>query len=123
MDQNGDGKLTIFGPPPGQHWAPARNIWHQYAYNPLFINDDGTVPQYMQNPRHLQNGKYNNFMVQESLIDEDGNYPVAAASLFGDITCIDYDPVMKEYALSPSGVEKTIRCIEDSGQQSSQSAL
>ena len=42
-----DGRLTIFGPPPGQHWAPARNIWHQYAYNPLFINDDGTVPQYI----------------------------------------------------------------------------
>ncbi|HMT72205.1 MAG TPA: hypothetical protein PKD16_18710, partial [Saprospiraceae bacterium] len=43
------GRLTIFGPPPGQRWAPARNIWHQYAYNPLFINDDGTVPQYMHN--------------------------------------------------------------------------
>ncbi|MCB9308453.1 MAG: gliding motility-associated C-terminal domain-containing protein [Lewinellaceae bacterium] len=104
MDQNGDGKLTIFGPPPGQHWAPARNIWHQYAYNPLFINDDGTVPQYMQNPATYKNGKYNNFMVQESLIDEDGNYPVAAASLLGDITCINSDPVMKEYIVT-FGVE------------------
>ncbi|MBP6540195.1 MAG: VCBS repeat-containing protein, partial [Saprospiraceae bacterium] len=73
-------KLAIFGPPPGQRWAPARNIWHQYAYNPFFINDDGTVPQYMHNPATYKNGKYNNFMVQESLIDEDGNYPVAAAS-------------------------------------------
>ncbi|MCE2790655.1 MAG: hypothetical protein LW630_12185, partial [Saprospiraceae bacterium] len=54
-----NGKLTIFGPPPGQRWAPARKIWHQYAYNPLFINDDGTVPQYMQNPATYKNGKYN----------------------------------------------------------------
>ncbi|MCZ2102627.1 MAG: hypothetical protein LC107_13945, partial [Chitinophagales bacterium] len=35
-------RITIFGPPEGQQWAPARNIWHQYGYNPLFINDDGT---------------------------------------------------------------------------------
>ncbi len=42
MDSNNQGRLTIFGPPLGQRWAPARNIWHQYAYNPLFINDDGT---------------------------------------------------------------------------------
>jgi hypothetical protein len=45
-----NGKLVVFGPPTGQRWAPARKIWHQYAYNPLFINDDGTVPQYMHNP-------------------------------------------------------------------------
>ncbi|MCB0659342.1 MAG: gliding motility-associated C-terminal domain-containing protein, partial [Saprospiraceae bacterium] len=109
-----NGKLTIFGPPPGQHWAPARNIWHQYAYNPLFINDDGTVPKYMHNPATYKNGKYNNFMVQESLIDEDGNYPVAAASLFGDITCIDYDPVMKEYTVT-FGVENRADASKTAG--------
>ncbi|HRO09876.1 MAG TPA: hypothetical protein PK047_13515, partial [Saprospiraceae bacterium] len=32
-----NGRLTIFGPPEGQRWAPARKIWHQYNYNPLFI--------------------------------------------------------------------------------------
>ena len=104
MDSNNQGRLTIFGPPPGQHWAPALNIWHQYAYNPLFINDDGTVPQYMHNPATYKNGKYNNFMVQESLLDEDGNYPVAAASLTGDITCIDYDAAQKTYTIT-FGVE------------------
>ncbi|HRG41413.1 MAG TPA: VCBS repeat-containing protein, partial [Saprospiraceae bacterium] len=92
-------KLAIFGPPPGQRWAPARNIWHQYAYNPFFINDDGTVPQYMHNPATYKNGKYNNFMVQESLIDEDGNYPVAAASLTGTATCIDYDIATQQYTV------------------------
>lgn len=96
-DQNG--KLTIFGPPPGQKWAPARKIWHQYAYNPLFINDDGTVPQYMQNPATYKNGKYNNFMVQESLLDEDGNYNVPAASLTGTISCIDFDVATQQYTI------------------------
>ena len=94
------GRLTIFGPPPGQRWAPARNIWHQYAYNPLFINDDGTVPQYMHNPATYKSGKYNNFMVQESLIDEDGNYPVAAASLTGTAACIDYDIATQQYTVN-----------------------
>ena len=84
------GKLTVFGAPEGQRWAPARNIWHQYAYNPLFINDDGTVPQFQENHATYKNGKYNNFMVQESLIDEDGNVPVPAASLHGEMYCADY---------------------------------
>ena len=92
-------KLAIFGPTLGQRWAPARKIWHQYAYNPLFINDDGTVPQYMHNPATYKNGKYNNFMVQESLIDEDGNYPVAAASLTGTAACIDYDIATQQYTV------------------------
>lgn len=34
-DLDHNGRLTIFGPPPGLRWAPARKIWHQYAYNPL----------------------------------------------------------------------------------------
>ncbi len=99
MDSNNQGHLTVFGPPPGQRWAPARNIWHQYAYNPLFINDDGSIPQYMHNPATYKNGKYNNFMVQESLIDEDGNYPVAAASLTGTAACIDYDVTTQQYTV------------------------
>ncbi|MBK9582849.1 MAG: hypothetical protein IPO48_13355 [Saprospiraceae bacterium] len=65
----------------------------------LFINDDGTVPQYMHNPATYKNGKYNNFMVQESLIDEDGNYPVAAASLTGTAACIDYDIATQQYTV------------------------
>ncbi|MBK8628365.1 MAG: hypothetical protein IPN86_23270 [Saprospiraceae bacterium] len=96
-DQNG--RLIIFGPPPGQRWTPARKIWHQYAYNPLFINDDGTVPQYMHNPATYKNGKYNNFMVQESLIDEYGNYPVPAASLTGSVSCIAFDINTQQYTV------------------------
>src|SRR5690606_21745257 len=63
----------------------------------LFINDDGTVPQYMEDPSTYEGGRYNNYNVQSSLIDEDGNYPAPAASLTGAITCIDYDEDSDSY--------------------------
>ncbi len=90
-------KLAIYGPPSGEIWAPARKIWNQYAYNPLFINDDGTVPQFMENPATFKNGKYNNFMLQESLIDEDGNVALEAASLSAEIHCVDFDVNTQKY--------------------------
>ncbi|GAB6013601.1 FG-GAP repeat domain-containing protein, partial [Viscerimonas tarda] len=31
-------------------WAPSRNVWHQYAYNPTFVNEDLTVPVHAMNP-------------------------------------------------------------------------
>jgi hypothetical protein len=90
-------KLAIYGPPSGERWTPARKIWNQYAYNPLFINDDGTVPQFMENPATFKNGKYNNFMLQESLIDEDGNVALEAASLSAEIHCVDFDVNTQKY--------------------------
>ncbi|MBK9716899.1 MAG: VCBS repeat-containing protein [Saprospiraceae bacterium] len=92
------GRLTIFGSPdtlPG--WAPARPIWNQYAYNPLYINDDLTVPQNPKNQATYMNGKYNNFMQQESLLDSNGMFKKPAASLTGQIKCINYDPLTNEY--------------------------
>ncbi|NOT36809.1 MAG: hypothetical protein HOP11_05485 [Saprospiraceae bacterium] len=100
------GKLTVFGGPDGQEWAPARPIWNQYAYNPLYINDDLTVPQYPKNQATYMNGKYNNFMQQESLLDSNGMYKVAAASLLGDITCINYDPLKDEYVITYNVINK-----------------
>jgi hypothetical protein len=94
------GNLTIFGPPdslPG--WAPARGIWNQYNYHVLNINDDLTVPRVEKNNATYKNGKYNNFYVQESLLDENGMYKKPAASLWGAITCIHYDPVSNQYTV------------------------
>lgn len=99
-------KLTVFGPPDGQEWAPAHPIWNQYAYNPLYINDDLTVPQYPKSQATYMNGKYNNFMQQESLLDSNGMYKVAAASLLGDMTCINYDPLKDEYVITFSVINK-----------------
>ncbi|MBP6173850.1 MAG: hypothetical protein KA458_09935, partial [Saprospiraceae bacterium] len=93
-------RITVFGPPDGDHWAPARGIWNQYAYNPLYINDDLTVPRYQKNQATYRNGKYNNFMQQESLLDSNGFYKSPAASLTGKIQCINYDPITKLYTLT-----------------------
>ncbi|MBV6473186.1 MAG: hypothetical protein JPMHGGIA_01459 [Saprospiraceae bacterium] len=95
------GNLTTFGSPdslPG--WAPARAVWNQYAYNPLYINDDLTVPRVPKNQATYKNGKYNNFLQQESLLDSNGMYKVAAANLWGEIDCIDYDPVAGEFTVT-----------------------
>ncbi len=92
------GKLIVFGSPdslPG--WAPARGIWNQYAYNPLYINDDLTVPQYPKQQATYQNGKYNNFLQQESLLDSNGMYKVASASLLGAIQCVQFDTSAGEF--------------------------
>ncbi|MBK9108606.1 MAG: gliding motility-associated C-terminal domain-containing protein [Saprospiraceae bacterium] len=94
------GKLIIFGPPdslPG--WAPARGIWNQYNYHALNINDDLTVPRVQKNNATYKNGKYNNFFVQESLLDSNGMYLKRAASLSGKIKCINYDPINDEYTV------------------------
>lgn len=59
----------------GEPWAPARSVWNQYNYNPLYVNDDLTIPRYPQNPAQPLQGwedcaeescptPYNNFMVQ-----------------------------------------------------------
>ncbi|MFN8279883.1 MAG: gliding motility-associated C-terminal domain-containing protein [Saprospiraceae bacterium] len=94
------GKLTVFGSPDSlPPWAPARGIWNQYAYNPLFINDDLTVPQYPKNQATYQNGKYNNFMQQESYVDSNGMVKKAAASLRGKISCINYDVKSMTYSV------------------------
>lgn len=95
------GHLTTFGSPdslPG--WAPARGIWNQHAYNPLYINDDLTVPRVPKNQASYKNGKYNNFLQQESLLDSNGMYKVAAANLRGEINCINYDPMAEAYTVS-----------------------
>lgn len=94
------GKLTIFGSPdslPG--WAPARGIWNQYNYHVLNVNDDLTIPRVQKNNATYKNGKYNNFYVQESLVDSNGYYKRPAASLFGMMDCIQYDPLTDLYSV------------------------
>jgi hypothetical protein len=99
LNANADiGLINVFGSADiDSPWAPARGIWNQYAYNPLFINDDLTVPQFQKNQATYKNGKYNNFMQQESYVDSNGMVRKAAASLTGKIKCINYDLLTNEY--------------------------
>jgi len=94
------GKLTIFGPPDSlTGWTPARGVWNQYNYHVLNINDDLTVPRIQKNNATFKNGKYNNFFVQESLLDSNGMLKKPAASLTCNIKCINFDPQINEFTV------------------------
>ena len=56
--------------------------------------------EYKKNQATYQNGRYNNFMAQQTLLDSSGNYKVPAASLYGTIFCIRYDESTKEYIVN-----------------------
>ncbi len=92
--------LTVFGSSEAIGWAPARGIWHQFNYNVLNVNDDGTIPQYMKNNATYKNGKYNNFYVQESLLDSIGMYRAKASNLRGEIKCVNYDIPSNTYSIT-----------------------
>lgn len=73
-DQFGQESLFCFESG-GEPWMPARAIWNQYAYNPTFVNDDGTIPRNMQStttplpgyedcPEATCPTPYNNLLVQ-----------------------------------------------------------
>jgi hypothetical protein len=98
-------KLVAFGSPdslPG--WTPARSIWNQYNYHILNVNDDGTIPQYMQNNATYEGGRYNSFFQQATALDSNGMHRQSASSLIGDISCIRFDTLTQSYIVT-FGVE------------------
>ena len=50
----------------------ARPIWNQLAYQPLSIEDDGTVPAHRQPILLPEGGRFNHFLAQEYLFNDDG---------------------------------------------------
>lgn len=71
------GFLSIYASD-GTPWAPARSVWHQRAYNPVYVNDDLTIPQYPLNPAMKFNNSdtitrpYNNFLQQATDLNDKG---------------------------------------------------
>ncbi|MDR0798203.1 MAG: hypothetical protein LBN18_00360, partial [Dysgonamonadaceae bacterium] len=64
---------------PATPWAPARSVWNQYAYNPVYINEDLSIPPYPLNPATKfvdKDGNYlqpfNNFLQQATLLNGEG---------------------------------------------------
>ncbi|MDR2916806.1 MAG: hypothetical protein LBV74_18590 [Tannerella sp.] len=56
-------------------WAPAREVWNQYCYNIVNINEDLTVPRYQVSPAiKLGDGNtpYNAVLAQGTTISHDG---------------------------------------------------
>ncbi len=56
-----------------QPWANARNIWNQFSYFGVNINDDLSVPRVQQNQAHPSLSELNGFLNQPTLFDELGN--------------------------------------------------
>jgi len=75
----GKGFVYIFEGTPEHPWAPAREVWNQWAYNAVNVNNDLTIPKYQANPAIMylsgECGKvhpYNGFLQQQTLLDNDG---------------------------------------------------
>jgi gliding motility-associated-like protein len=100
-DGNYLARVKVFGSPDSlPRWAPGRKVWNQYAYHIHNINDDLTIPAVQKNNATDLNGRYNSFMEQQSLLDTNGYYRQRAASLYGELGCISYDPSAQLYTIS-----------------------
>jgi gliding motility-associated-like protein len=96
-----NGRIVVYGAPADQQaWAPARGIWNQYNYHIFNIEDDLSVPMRQKNNATFSNGRFNNFLVQASLLDEEGNFLQPVPELYSTIDCINIDPVTREYIVS-----------------------
>ncbi|GAB6013573.1 FG-GAP repeat domain-containing protein, partial [Viscerimonas tarda] len=90
-----NGRMYVYGSGSTSPWAPSRSVWHQYAYNPTFVNEDLTVPVHAMNPatKFIQeNGAatqpYNNFLQQTAISDAFGKTLNPGPNLL-------FDPVSK----------------------------
>jgi len=60
-------------------WAPARPVWDKYHYNPVYINEDLTIPAHPMNPATsfvdedgVVHRPFNNFLQQATLLNNAG---------------------------------------------------
>ena len=84
--------LRVYGPAGTEKWAPARSVWNQIAYNPVFVNDDLTIPANPINPATTfyetlpdgtikRNRPFNNFLQQSTTISIEGRMSVEGADI------------------------------------------
>ncbi|MCD7973277.1 MAG: T9SS type A sorting domain-containing protein [Candidatus Azobacteroides sp.] len=101
-DVNGDGAAEIIVPSndtdgalgslriyasDGAPWAPARTVWNRPDYNPVYVNEDLTIPRYPLNPATTfisENGEtrpFNNYLQQATRLNDEGEMLYEAADL------------------------------------------
>ncbi|GHT10553.1 hypothetical protein FACS189432_04020 [Bacteroidia bacterium] len=69
------GPVRIFKAGEGTAWAPARNVWNQYAYNAVNVNRDLSIPRYPLSPATAFPGgtqPYNAFLQQQTILNKGG---------------------------------------------------
>ncbi|MDR0799520.1 MAG: FG-GAP-like repeat-containing protein, partial [Dysgonamonadaceae bacterium] len=74
-------------------WAPARPVWNTPAYNPVYVNDDLSIPANPLNPASLfvdNDGNYlqpfNNFLQQSTLLNGEGKMLSYGSDLAFDLS-------------------------------------
>ncbi len=73
-------RIMRFGSKTLNAWCDARDVWNQHGYNPVYINEDLTVPQYPINPATAFHDKdspkinypFNHFLQQVTNLNEEG---------------------------------------------------
>ena len=73
------GFLRVFASD-AEPWAPARSVWDKYFYNPVYVNDNLTIPSYPINPAIplyesdgvKTNRPFNNFLQQATMLNDEG---------------------------------------------------
>ncbi len=102
-----EGPLWVFKSidPVNSPWAPARTVWNQYAFNPVYVNQDLTIPAYPMNPATefiTKDGKrhrpYNHFLQQVTDLNDQGNPLFLAPDLtfvFGTQSTTFFNPTAK----------------------------
>ncbi|MCD7974115.1 MAG: hypothetical protein LUG18_15870 [Candidatus Azobacteroides sp.] len=97
-------------------WAPARKVWNQYAFNPVHINEDLTVPRYPLSPVTefvTKTGKrhrpYNNFLQQATELNNEGE-PLHLAP---DISFVFGYPASTIYKPAEGKVEVTVFTVNE----------
>jgi hypothetical protein len=99
------GRLWIYksSNPATSPWAPARKVWNQYAYHPLNVNEDLTLPAYPLNPAIFFTGAddtvgtaddvqpYNNYLQQQTMLNMKGlPFWLAPNAEFDSLPVFDY---------------------------------
>ena len=76
-----NGPLWIYksAEPEKYPWAPARPVWNQYPYNPVYVNDDLSIVKNPINPATFfvdkdgnRHQPFNNFLQQATLMNDEG---------------------------------------------------
>jgi len=76
---NANCRLMVFGSKTEGTWAPARRVWNQHGYNPLYINEDLSVPEKPLSPTTKIAHKdgtvhtpFNSYLQQSGVLNTEG---------------------------------------------------
>lgn len=110
-------RLQVFGSKTEGTWAPARKVWNQHGYNPLYVNEDLSVPAKPLSPTTKIIHKdgtvhtpFNSFLQQSGVLNTEGE----SLNLAPDIS-FQVEKNQKMYHDEDTDVLKVTAFITNSG--------